>query len=531
MKCKRMKKTFLMLSMCLILLVGANGQAKTRKFSSIINHPSVNTFAPLISADGNMIMLITDNAEDNALAPFFALRENNDWTEPVLLPKSVNTRLNFLYGFGINADGRKLYVSTLKMPSVGGFDLWVSDLKGKTWSDPQNMGAPINTKSNEACASLTTDGNTMYFMRCDKMDQQKADNCRLMVVRKKSNGQWEEPTELPASINTGNSQTPRIMADGETLIFASNKMSGGKGGMDLYVTRLKNGSWSTPVALDFVNTAADDQYVSASGLGRYLLKDTKGARKNEIMEYLIPGELRPRGMMKLEGKVADAAGAPTGAYITITDINNGKATYTGRPNADGSFLVYLMEGTTYEMAVDPEHSDFSFFSRAFDLTSDKIPQSERVDVVLKQIRNGDELALEQVRFKPNSSELESSSKKELQRLGRIIKNNPAMKFEIQVLFSGYAEDSTRSSPDLTEVVLDMIPTQVNEIDSLGQIYKKDTVMTRTRYNNDRTVAQAQAIISFLVSDGAKPDNLTYFVNAIASPAPENRKLTIRARVR
>lgn len=505
------------------------GQAKVRKLPSSINHPSVNVFAPLISADGNTLVFVSDNAEDNVLTPYFSMRENNDWIEPIMLPKSIHTRLNFLYGFGLSADGKRIFVSTIKTPGVGGYDIWTSELRGKVWTEPQNLGLPINSKMHEACASVSTDGNTLYFMRCQTMDQTKADNCKIFSVRKKSNGQWDEPVELPANVNTGNSQTPRIMADAETLIFSSNKFNGGKGGMDLYVTRLRNGNWSDPVALDFVNTEKNDQYVSAAALGRYLLKDSPGQRKNEIIEYLIPNELRPRGMMKLEGKVVGADGRPVGAYLTVTDILTNKKFFNGRPNSDGSFLLYLMEGSKYELSIDPEQSHANFFAKVFDLTSDKIPQSERVEAILKPVIQGDQLSLDLVTFKPYSSDLEKSSTSELQRLARIIKNDPNIKFEIQVLLQGYLEDTSRTSEDLTEVLHNSFTTQYDEIDSLGQLYKKDSVVVQTIFHNDRTQQQAKAVIDFLVSQGIDPTRLSLFVNAIPVTLPENRKIQVRVR--
>ncbi|MBA4057765.1 MAG: hypothetical protein C0490_23825, partial [Marivirga sp.] len=398
-----------------------------------------------------------------------------------------------------------------------------------TWSEPQNLASPINSKSNEGCPSLTSDGNTIYFMRCDQMDQNKADRCKLFFSKKKPNGQWDEPSELPASINTGNSQTPRIMADGETLIFSSNKMSDTKGGMDLYVTKLSNGTWTNPVPMDFVNTDKDDQFVSATALGRYLLRDTPGARKyNELVEFLIPNDLRPRGMMKVEGKVTDSNMAAIPAYIAVVDLGNNKRVYAGRPGADGSYMLYLMEGTRYEMSIDPEQSNLSYFTKQFDLTSDKIPQIERVNATLKQPAEGDELALNWVVFKPNSAILESSSETELKRLSRIVKANPQLKFEIQVMLHGYEQDSVQSNPDLTEVMLDSIRTQIDDIDTLGQLVKRDTVMINTFYHNDRTVKQAQSVIEYLTRKGTDQNRLTYFVNAIPATLPDEKKLIIKA---
>lgn len=506
-------------------------QAKTRRLSTPINHPSVNTYSPFISADGNVLVYVSDNAEDNILTPFFSVRENNDWIEPIMFPKNIHTRLNFLYGFGLSADGKRMFLSTLKMPGVGGYDIWTTELKGKTWTEPQNIGAPINSRQHEACASVTTDGNTMYFMRCEKIDQNKATGCKIFSVKKKPNGVWDNPEELPSSINTGNSQSPRIMADGETLFFSSDKMTGNKGGMDLYVTKFKNGTWTNPQPMDFVNTEKDDQYVSANSLGRYLLKDGPGARKNELIEYLIPAELRPKGMMKLNGFITDEEGKPAPSYLQITNISTNQRVYNGRPAADGSFLLYLMEGSKYEVSVDPEKSNLSFQAKEFDLTSDKIPQSMIFDAKLKPVMPGDEFVLDLVKFKPNSSDLDPTSNPELQRLSRVIKNNPALKFEIQVMLNGYLEDSVRTNPDLTEVHIDSVLTQYDEIDTLGQLYKKDTIMVTTVYHNDRTSKQAKSIISYLGSQGVDPQRFSVFVNAIPATLPENRKVTVKARVR
>lgn len=523
-----MRKLICVLSLIVFPLITTLAQAKTRRLPSIINHPSLNLFAPYISLDGNALLFVSDDGEDRTLTVFYTTREN-DWVEPVVLPKIVNHRLVYLRGFALSADGKKLYFTAAKSPVVGGYDIMTSDLKGTTWTEPQNLMLPINSKTNDACPSVTADGNTMYFMRCDKMDQNKADGCKLFYSKKKPNGQWDEPKELPSNINTGNSQTPRIMADGETLIFSSNKMGSTKGGMDLYVSKLINGSWSEPVSMDFVNTNQDDQFVSVAALGRYLLKDMMGAKKNsELVEFLIPNELRPRGMMKVEGMITDASNAPVSAYISVRDLTTNKRVVSGRPNANGSYMLYLTEGAKYELSFDPEQSNISYTAKQFDLTTDKIPQKEKVNVILKQPVPGDELALDYVTFKPGTSELELSSETDLKRFLRVVKSNPQLKFEIQVMLSGYVQDTIMSNPDLTEVMIDSIQTQIDEIDTLGQLYKKDTVIVNQTYHNDRTLKQAQSIIDYLVKQGAGQDTFTFFGNAIPATVPENKKTTIKA---
>jgi hypothetical protein len=521
-----MRKNLLTI-LCCFFAVAAFGQAQTRRLPSIINHPSNDLFAPYISFDGNALLFIANTGQDGALALSYTARET-DWSAPVEMPKHVTTRLNFLKGYALSADGKKMYYTCAKSPVIGGYDIMVTELKGTTWTAPENLLLPINSKTNDGCPSFTPDGNTLYFMRCDKMDQNKADGCKLFSAKKKSNGQWEDPVELPAHLNTGNSQTPRIMADAETLIFSSNK-NGGKGGMDLFVTKFKNGTWSAPVALDFVNTELDDQYVSAAALGRYLLKESPGARKNsEITEFLFPADIRPRGLTKIEGKITDESGAPIPAYISAVDLSTNKRAFTGRPAADGSYFLYLLEGTHYEISIDPEQSNVSYLAKKYDLTSDKIPQKEKLSAVLKKPVAGDELLLDMVTFKPNSSTLESSSETELKRLARLVKANPAFKFEIQVMLNGYEEDSVQSDADLTETTVESITAKYDDIDSLGQLYQRDTVISKITYHNDRTQKQSEAIVSYLVAQGTDPSSFSSFVNAIPAITPESRRLTIKA---
>jgi len=509
-------------------VIGINAQAKTRRLPGIINHPSLNLYAPYISFDGNALLFVSDDGEDHSLTVFYTSRES-DWSEPVVLPKNVNHRLVYLKGFSLSADGQRLYFTSMKTPTVGGYDIMTSERKAATWSEPENLMLPINTKSNEGCASFTTDGNTIYFMRCEKMDQNKADACKLFFSRKKPNGQWEEPKELPPHINTGNSQTPRIMADGETLLFSSNKMASSKGGMDLYVSKLVNGTWSEPIAMEFINTAQDDQFVSVSALGRYLLRDSPGTRKtSELVEYLIPNELRSKGMMKVEGKVTDPNNVPVPAYITVTDLATSRRTYSGRPSKDATYLLYLLEGTRYEISFDPEQSNTSYFTRQFDLTTDKTPQKERVNVVLSQPKAGDVLSLNLVQFKPNTSIMELSSEGELKKLARVIKANPQLKFEIDVTLDGYVQDSTMSDPDLTEILLDTTGIQLDVRDSLGDIVKQDTLQVKQQFHNDRTRAQAQAITEFLTRQGVDPNSISYIGRVMPASTENVRRLIIKA---
>ena len=521
------------------------GQAKTRKFPSPVNHPAINVSTPFISLDGNSMIFIADNGEDNMLTINYTSKDGVNWKEPIAMSRTVNNaKLNFLKGFALNADGKIMYLTNQKAGGIGGFDILISELKGAIWSDPVNPGTPINSKLHDGCPSVAVDGNTLYFMRCEKMDINNAENCKLMVVKKRPTGQWEEPVELPASINTGNSQVPRIMGDSETLIFSSNKFSGNKGGMDLYITRLTGTQWSTPLALDFANTATDDQYVSASSLSRYLIRDAPGQRKSEIIEILFPPDQKPKGLMKVEGKIVGLENL-TSAYISVFNQKDQSRVYNGRPLADGSFVVYMKEGAVYDLSVEPEQDNFTFYSKQFNVTGEKLSALEKISVNLKKVSIGDEIELPGLSFNPYKKTISSSSTQELRRLTRLIKGNSSYKFNIDVTLMGLQRDSLQSNPDLTEMQRDTSHIQVTyTIDSIttsvdSVTTKIDSMITATRdslvvkvtYHNDRTEQQSQAIRTYLISQGIAEGNLSITFKAIMEAVTENRKTKVKVTVR
>jgi hypothetical protein len=112
----------------------------------------------------------------------------------------------------------------------------------------------------------------------------------------------------------------------------------------------------------------------------------------------------------------------------------------------------------------------------------------------------------------------------------MVTGNKDLKFELQILFEGYREDSLQSDPDLTEITVDTVMSKYVDIDSLGQLYEKDTVSVEVTYHNNRTMKQAENIIGYLISQGADSRNITGFVNAIPAIMPESKRTIVKARI-
>ncbi len=454
--CTAMSKIYLLF--CFIGLLIGNGYAQTqlKSLPSNINRPSINLYAPFISGDGQTIIYLSDYTDDGHHSMHWATKRTvSTWNDGKEINKLINRpTLNFRGGYSLSFDGDQLFFSSQKS-GLGGFDLWSSNRRGNDWESPKNMGLPINSRENEGSPMLSPDGEYLYFMRCEQMKTYGgASGCKLYVSKMNYNG-WGEPVALPDNINTGNSQTPRLLADGETLVFASDKM-GGKGGLDLFMSKkMGENSYSDPVPLDFANTSEDDAFVSIPAKGRYMYKDMKGARDNELVEVLIPQELQPKSVMRIQGKISDTDGEPINAQLTIFNIDERDRLWNEKVGKAGEFAIVLKEGSAYDLSVFHTEPGYMYYSKLYDLEEIGPRDKERLNIKLQPLQVGGEFPLD-ILFEPGSSEVKDISTYELRRLGDFIRKTPSMQAELLIEQSAYVEDTVQSSPDLTEIRVDTI---------------------------------------------------------------------------
>ena len=65
----------------------------------------------------------------------------------------------------VRKDGREVFLASLRVGGLGGFDLWTSTRASvhEPWSAPVNLGSPLSTASNDMQPSLSSDGRTLLF--------------------------------------------------------------------------------------------------------------------------------------------------------------------------------------------------------------------------------------------------------------------------------------------------------------------------------------------------------------------------------
>ena len=193
--------------------------------------------------------------EDLYISDLIQSKEKWTWSQSKNIGAPVNTRENE-GAFSASPDGKYLFFTSCSRPGgVGRCDIWYTTRLGDKWSEPQNIGRPVNSKEWESQPSISADGVTIYFASNRPGGYGGTD----IWYSKKKNGQWGAPINLGPSINTArDEQFPFIHNDGTTLYFTSEGLPG-MGKSDIFLTRLINNEWSTPMNLGYpINTSGNE---------------------------------------------------------------------------------------------------------------------------------------------------------------------------------------------------------------------------------------------------------------------------------
>lgn len=158
----------------------------------------------------------------------------NKWMEPVNLGKPVNT-VEWESQPSLSADGVTLYFVSNRSDGYGGSDIWYSTKTESGWSKPRNLGPNINTPGDEQFPFIHQDGRTLYFTSGGLPGMGKSD----IFYTRLEQGKWSDPVNLGYPINThGDEWNFIVNRTGDVAYFASDGIEGGYGGMDIYSMEL-----------------------------------------------------------------------------------------------------------------------------------------------------------------------------------------------------------------------------------------------------------------------------------------------------
>jgi len=207
--------------------------------------PTVNSSStetndtPSISADGLTLYFSswqTDGPGEIKMDLCKATRQTTDdeWAAPVNLGRTINSSV-LDWSPSISADELLLVFSSERPEGIGKTDLWMTrrSTTDGPWSEPVNLGSPVNSPDIEATPSISADGLLLFF-QSDRPGGYGGPLDIWVAMRPTRYANWGTPVNLGPVINTWRFDgSPSISADGSTLYFASNR-PGGHGDEDLW---------------------------------------------------------------------------------------------------------------------------------------------------------------------------------------------------------------------------------------------------------------------------------------------------------
>ncbi len=401
-------------------------------------------FFPALTVDGKTLIFTGRQGNDpRDLEDLYIVRKNEQgiWSEPAPLSDVINTEYNEGTG-SISADGRTLiFTSCQGRRSYGRCDLYITYKSGDSWSEPQNLGAAVNSKFWESQASLSADGRTLYFVSDRPGGKGGRD---IWVSRRNSAGQWTAAENVGTPVNTvGEEMSPFIHANGQTLYFSSNGHVG-MGGYDLFMTENEeDSSWQQPRNLGYPINTHEDQFslfVTADGTKGYYTHEV--ARNGEpisgkIYQFTLPESAQVRNRSSyVSGRVFDAdTKKPIGAEVQLFNLNSQQLEQqVEADSASGLYYMVLTEGAPYALYVN--HPGYLFKSLSFEIAEAETLKPVNLDVYLDPIRAGMITRLSNIFFDTDKHEVKPKSETELLRVVQFLEQNPEVRIEI----GGHTDD-------------------------------------------------------------------------------------------
>lgn len=155
-------------------------------WSTPVNMASINSTSwdaqPCLSADGNLLLFSSKRSGGigNKDVWYVTKNKRGSWDNPRPLPNNINTTKDEESPY-LHPDGKTLYFRSNGHPGMGSFDIFKTtyDAVQREWSDPQNIGYPINSRGNDGALSLSADG-MMAYMASDRLSRD-SDNPNLDI--------------------------------------------------------------------------------------------------------------------------------------------------------------------------------------------------------------------------------------------------------------------------------------------------------------------------------------------------------------
>ena len=232
--------------------------AYAKNIGPIVNTPYHDSNLAL-SADGSTLFIFKDEGGGDI---FYSERQpSGEFSEPVALPGIINSSFEEK-SITISKDEKTLYFSSNRPGGFGGLDIYraTKDSKGE-WTNVKNMGPKINTDLDDDGPFIDYDLVTLYFSSKGRKGMGGFDVFKSTFDLKTN--EWSEPENLGYPINTPDDDIYFVASKDGKRAYYSSVREDGMGYTDIYSITIPEGLKNTdavtskkPTDLPPVDTAA-----------------------------------------------------------------------------------------------------------------------------------------------------------------------------------------------------------------------------------------------------------------------------------
>ena len=197
--------------------------------------------AAVVSADGRTLLFTACGVDGSTTCNLYQSSWDGErWKRPILMSDINSAQWDSQPS--LSADGREIFFSSRRN---GAADIYhASLLDDGSWSMPMSLGDVINTDGVEMAPFIHPDGKTLYFSSNKRVGMGGFD---VFMSRRDSLGQWSEPVNMGYPINTPYDEINFVVAADGVNAYISSYREGGAGGYDIYTFELEPSLRPDPV--------------------------------------------------------------------------------------------------------------------------------------------------------------------------------------------------------------------------------------------------------------------------------------------
>ncbi len=303
----------------------------------------------------------------------------------------------------------------------------------------QSVDFPYNKVFNYSVGDpwVSADGQKLYFTA--DYGENNIGGTDIYYAEKDADGKWQQPKNMGPEINTeGDERTPFFDESGN-FYFASDGRPG-MGGLDIYkATRSANGGWLVANMGSPINSPQDDfaPFFNQPSTLYFSSDRLQGKGSDDIYRF----DIAKIPVFSLEGTVKDKkTNQPLkDAVVTLTNklTNTSVKTIT---DADGHYTFKLDSLTDYYLGT--VKTDYST-TTGEQLTTTGLKESATIkkDIYLDKIEMNKPVRLENIYFDLDKSNIRPDAGEELDKLVKLLNDNPTWKIEMSSHTDSRAPDN------------------------------------------------------------------------------------------